>query len=162
MLNLNDILGFLQNYSSSVPMNQTATAGYGLAKTGLDNQFSLGNKSLDLSANQFNDSLALQKMKDLWSQQFAEKQFGAGQNQQTFENSLATKQANLYSDPVYQNFLKLTNPETIRGEQTRATAAQADAMDSLNQMQAARTARQVSATPWWNRKGANLLTAPEW
>ena len=27
-------------------MNQTAAAGYGLAKTGQDNQFALGNKSL--------------------------------------------------------------------------------------------------------------------
>lgn len=159
MLNLQDILGFLQNYSS-VPMNQTAQAGYGLAKTGQDNQFALGNKSLDQNQSQFSDTLALQKMKDLWSQQFAEKQFGAGQQQQGFENSLATKQANLYSDPVYQRFLTLTNPETIRGNQARTTAAQADAMDSLKQMEADRAARQSSASPWWKRPTAANYLSP--
>jgi hypothetical protein len=143
-MNFNDILGFLQNYSATVPMNRTATAGYDLANTGMKNQFDLGNRSLDINASQFNDSLALQKMKDLWAQQFAEKQFGSQQQQQSFENDMTRKQANLYSDPVYQRFLTLTNPETIRGNENRKSAIAADSLGLLNKMEADRAARIAS------------------
>lgn len=146
MLNFNDLLGFLKSYSS-VPMNQTATAGYDLARTGQAGQLALGNRQLDTSADQFNQELALRKLNDVWQQQMAERAFNQQTQQQQFENSLASKQANLYADPTYQKFLKLTNPEFAKIDYQK----QKDNIDMALQMQADRDARLAAQVPWYRR-----------
>lgn len=112
---INDVLSALQGLNS-MPMTSTATSGYNLANTAMTNQNNLANKSLDQQMQEFQNQLAFNQAQQQYNQLMGTKQFNQNVNQQNFENQLASQQANLYKDPAYLQYIRLTNPSIAQGQ----------------------------------------------